>query len=201
MHNAATSIPTNTRSKCTTTATTSCNDDQSNGNKIPRNLSVSQKQRFWLDHFYRDAIEHVCILVLDVKLMMQANTCSTSSTTTTEQGSYIMDHASYKGGVLSDVYHHLKHDNFNNSEGGKKKVAVWMTNWLCQNWINPCTDESGLEQMAKDCGTSKTVVIIGLLILERVNGVQLLSENYFNYQKNKKGMVSYDHVNKEKKVH
>ena len=68
-----------------------------------------------------------------------------------------MNHASnYKDGVSSDVDPH--HDNLNNSEGAKKKVADYMTNWLRRNWINPYPDELGLEQMAKDCGTSKTVV-------------------------------------------
>jgi len=155
MHNAVTSIHTNTRSERTTATT--CYDEQRNDEEIPRDPPMLQKQRFLLDQLYRDAIEHVRILLLDAKFMMQAKTCSTSSTTT-EQGSF-MDHASYNCGVSSsDAYHHLEHENLNNSEGAKKKVADYMTNWLRRNWINPYPDESCLEQMAKDCGTSKTVV-------------------------------------------
>eukprot|EP00523_Entomoneis_sp_CCMP467_P010490 CAMPEP_0168728892 /NCGR_PEP_ID=MMETSP0724-20121128/5916_1 /TAXON_ID=265536 /ORGANISM="Amphiprora sp., Strain CCMP467" /LENGTH=356 /DNA_ID=CAMNT_0008775747 /DNA_START=115 /DNA_END=1185 /DNA_ORIENTATION=- len=40
----------------------------------------------------------------------------------------------------------------------KKDLSPYMTEWLRAHWTNPYPDEDGLEEMARDCGTSTTVV-------------------------------------------
>jgi hypothetical protein len=40
----------------------------------------------------------------------------------------------------------------------KRDFGHYMTLWLRDNWINPYPDEEGLVQLARDCGTTPTVV-------------------------------------------
>lgn len=40
----------------------------------------------------------------------------------------------------------------------KQDLSEYMTTWLRSNWTNPYPDENGLEQMARDCGTTSTIV-------------------------------------------
>lgn len=40
----------------------------------------------------------------------------------------------------------------------KKDLSDYMTTWLRKNWTNPYPDEQGLEEMARDCGTTATIV-------------------------------------------
>ena len=40
----------------------------------------------------------------------------------------------------------------------KKDFSKYMTSWLRDNWTNPYPDEDGLADMARDCGTTSTVV-------------------------------------------
>lgn len=40
----------------------------------------------------------------------------------------------------------------------KKDLSDYMTKWLRKNWTNPYPDEQGLEEMARDCGTTATIV-------------------------------------------
>jgi hypothetical protein len=37
-------------------------------------------------------------------------------------------------------------------------LGDYMTNWLGENWINPYPDETVLQTLARDCGTTPTVV-------------------------------------------
>jgi hypothetical protein len=40
----------------------------------------------------------------------------------------------------------------------KKDFSKYMTSWLRDNWTNPYPDEEGLAEMARDCGTTPTIV-------------------------------------------
>jgi hypothetical protein len=40
----------------------------------------------------------------------------------------------------------------------KKDFSKYMTSWLRDNWTNPYPDEDGLADMARDCGTTSTIV-------------------------------------------
>ena len=40
----------------------------------------------------------------------------------------------------------------------KRDLSEYMTNWLRANWTNPYPDEKGLEEMARDCGTTASIV-------------------------------------------
>ena len=40
----------------------------------------------------------------------------------------------------------------------KKDLPEYMTSWLRNNWTNPYPDEPGLEEMARACGTTSTIV-------------------------------------------
>jgi Homeobox KN domain len=41
---------------------------------------------------------------------------------------------------------------------GKRDFSHYMTKWLSENWTNPYPDEDGLDQIASDCKTTKTVM-------------------------------------------
>ena len=40
----------------------------------------------------------------------------------------------------------------------KKDLTPCMTEWLRENWVNPYPDEAGLQQIARECATTTTVV-------------------------------------------
>jgi hypothetical protein len=40
----------------------------------------------------------------------------------------------------------------------KTELSMYMTSWLRENWINPYPDEGVMKSMARDCGTTPTVV-------------------------------------------
>ena len=48
--------------------------------------------------------------------------------------------------------------SFENHPGGKKDLSKFMTAWLRDNWTNPYPDDEGLSVMARECGTTPTVV-------------------------------------------
>lgn len=44
------------------------------------------------------------------------------------------------------------------SEQPKKELSAYMMEWLRRNWTNPYPDENGLQEMARECDTTTTVV-------------------------------------------
>jgi hypothetical protein len=136
------------------------NQSQNNSEELRDHPSIMIHKRLLLDQLYKEAIEHVRILLTDAtsmqaKEMSTAHQVSSNNPNIAEPNSQSHDTFIEK----QDVGYTSKSNHDNSShEYSKKKLAEYMTNWLRENWINPYPDEAGLSEMARECGASKTVV-------------------------------------------
>lgn len=148
------------------------NQQQNNVEKLQDHPSIMIQKRFLLDQLYKEAIEHVRILLIDARSMQAKETPTESEITSSFFNNKVSDQSNCSVSTVLNSESDGASSNNEQKDSGytpnensdisqectKKKIAEYMTNWLRGNWINPYPDEAGLSEMAKACGTSKTVV-------------------------------------------
>ena len=99
-----------------------------------------------LDSLYRETIQQL------QKLMDRASGASNRSTGEPTTGAPNAESSPSNGSVPSAV-------STNTSQSvPKKDMALYLTDWLRENWTNPYPDEDGVAELAQTCGTTPTVI-------------------------------------------